>query len=238
MAASTGSVRSWHRMADVAIISANYGSYDVAKAALPQEGIDAEWILVTDDLSMSDGTGGWHVIHEPQPGVIPIRAAKRPKLRPWLYTDAPASIWLDGSYRVLSSHFAVDVLALADPLAQFPHPDRWCIYDEAPASLPIPKYAGEPITEQAEHYRAMGHPEQWGLWATSAVVRHHTPEVRKHDEAWAAEVEQWSTQDQVSQPYVLRNTGLRPSLLPGGEQRWPAYRFSRWLRLEASGKHL
>ena len=224
-------------MSDVAIITAIYGAYDNLKMIYPQTGIDAEWILVTDNDSIPDGKFGWRVIREPQPGVLPMRAAKRPKLRPWLYTDAPASIWIDGSYRVLSPRFAGEVLAFADPIAQFPHPDRYCIYDEAPVSLPIPKYAGEPITAQAEHYRAQGHPERWGLWSTSAVVRRHTPLVLEHDNAWAAEIDAWSTQDQVSQPFVLRNTGLRPVVLPGGGPGMPAYRLSRWLRLEASGKH-
>lgn len=218
-------------MSGVAIVSANYGAYDVLKPVLPQQDIDAEWILVTDDGNIPDGTLGWKVIHEPHPGADPMRAAKAPKVQPWKYTDAPASIWIDGSYRVLSPRFAIEVLALASPIAVFGHQDRDCIYQEAPVSLPIPKYAGEPITEQAEHYRAMGHPEHWGMWTTSAIARHHTPQVVRLGQDWADEIAEWSTQDQVSFPYVCRNEGIRPALIPG------FYRQTRWLQLEASGKH-
>jgi len=225
-------------MADIAVISANYGNYDVIKPVLPQDGADVEWILVTDDEQVPDGYLGWHVIREPHPGMDPMRAAKKPKLRPWLYTDAPASIWIDGSYRVLSPSFATDVMACARPLAQFPHSDRTCLFDEAAVSPGIPKYAGEPIAEQAAWYRTRGHPERWGLWSTSAIARVHTAQVRDMGRRWQAETDLWSTQDQVSQPYVLRLTGLRPALLPGLGDGLPAYRSSRWLRLEASGEHL
>jgi len=224
-------------MADVAVITAQYGRYDVIKPVVPQTGAGVEWVLVTDDETLPDGHLGWRVVYEPQPGIPPMRAAKRPKLRPWLYTDALASIWIDGSYRILSDRFVTGVMAYADPLAQFPQSDRDCVYDEAAVSPGIPKYAGEPIAAQAAHYRELGHPAHWGLWCTSAIARIHTPEVIAMGEAWQAEVDRWSTQDQVSQPYVLRHAGLRPALLPGGYPGMPAYRASAWLRLEASGKH-
>lgn len=219
-------------MADAAIISANYGRYDTLKATLPQDGIDVDWVLVTDDLGIPDGHLGWRVIHQPMPGVPPVRAAKHPKFRPWEYTDAPASIWVDGSVRVISPYFAAEALAFADPIAQFDHPDRDCIYTEAEVAAALPRYAGEPVLEQAETYRQAGHPEHWGLWAATVIARRHTDGVRALGEAWTAEVDRWSYEDQVSQPVILRNLGLRPAVLPG------YYRGNQWLRLEASGKHI
>lgn len=219
-------------MSDAAIVTANYGRYDIPKAICPQDGLDVDWVLVTDDEGIGDGHLGWRVVHEPRPGVAPVRAAKAPKVRPWEYTDAPASIWIDGSARVISPRFAADALAFADPIAQFDHPDRDCIYQEAWVSSLLPRYADEPIAAQAGSYRAAGHPEHWGLWAATIIARQHTPKVRALGDAWAAEIATWSVQDQISQPYVLRNLGLRPSLLPG------YYRDNQWLRLEASGKHL
>lgn len=219
-------------MADAAIVTANYGRYDIPKATLPQDGIDADWVLVTDDLGIPDGHLGWRVVHQPLPGVPPVRAAKHPKFRPWEYTDAPASIWVDGSIRVTSPRFAAEALAFADPVAQFDHPDRDCIYTEAEVAAAIPRYAGEPILEQAETYRQAGHPERWGLWAATVIARRHTDGVRALGEAWTAEVDRWSYEDQVSQPVILRNLGLRPAVLPG------YYRANQWLRLEASGKHI
>lgn len=219
-------------MADAAIITANYGAYDLLKPVLHQEGLDCEWVLVTDDESSPGALLGWRVVHEPQPGVPPVRAAKHPKFRPWEYTDAPASVWIDGSIRVTSPRFAAAALAFADPVAQFGHPDRDCIYTEAEVAGALPRYAGEPIAGQAAAYREAGHPEHWGLWAATVIARRHTEGVRALGEAWTAEVDRWSCEDQISQPVILRNLGLRPAVLPG------YYRANQWLVLEASGKHL
>lgn len=216
---------------DAAIITAITGSYDDLKPVCPQDGLDCEWVLVTDDPAIPDGHLGWRVILERRPCASPVRAAKHPKFRPWEYTTAPASIWVDGSAAVTSPRFAAEALALADPIAQFDHPDRDCIYIEAAVSAAIPRYAGEPVLAQAEHYRRRGHPELWGLWAATVIARRHTAQVRRLGRWWTREVRRWSYQDQVSQPYVLRQLGLRPAVLPG------YYRDNKWLRLSASGKH-
>ncbi|MFC8423950.1 glycosyltransferase domain-containing protein [Streptomyces sp. NPDC057236] len=220
-------------MADLAIITAITDGYDTLKPVLPQTGVDVEWVCVTDGepLSDADAAAGWTMICEPRHGRPANREAKRPKLRPWEYTTAPASIWVDASFRVVSPRFAVEALALADPIAQFTHPWRGCLYEEAAASVLLPKYAGEPLGEQTAHYRAHGHPEQWGLWAAGVIARWHTAPVRKLGDVWAREVGAWSVQDQVSQPYALRTVGLRPTLLPGTHFANP------WLNYEGSGRH-
>lgn len=201
-------------MTAVAIISAIYGCYDALKPACEQD-TGTEWILVTGDPGYGPAADGWRVIYDPQLGVRPCRAAKRPKFTPWEYTTAEASIWIDASIQVESPSFASAVLAAAAPVAQFPHPHRDCIYAEAAHSVPLPKYAGEPLTAQAARYRQAGHPEHWGLWCGGVIGRHHTPEVIEMGKAWQAEVDAWSFQDQVSEPFVLRRAGLRPAGLPG-----------------------
>jgi Protein of unknown function (DUF616) len=218
-------------VADVAIVSSIYGSYDDLKPACPQEGADVEWVLVTDDETIPDGHLGWRVVHLPLPWRAPVRAAKRAKVCPWWYTDAPASVWVDGSVRVTSPHFAVQALELADPIAQFDHPDRDCIYQEADTAAALPRYAAEPCLEQAAHYRAKGHPEHWGLWAATVIARRHTGDVYNLGLRWLQEIGDWSCEDQISQPFVLREIGLRPSLLPG------YYRHNQWLQVLGSAKH-
>lgn len=215
-------------MADVAVITAIYGDYDSLKPVLGQDGLDVDWVLVTD-AQVAD-LPGWRVVVVPRPGLHPNRAAKAPKFRPWEFTDAPASIWVDGSVSVTSPLFAAEALALADPVAQFLHPQRDCLYEEAALST-AGKYAGEPIEAQAAHYRELGHPEHWGLWAAGVIARQHTPAVMQLGYAWAAEVARWSFQDQVSEPYVLRNLGLRPASLTGGILGTP------WLALHESARH-
>ncbi len=222
-------------MIRAAVLTCITDGYDILKPVLPQIGADVEWICVTDGTPLPDAeaAAGWTMICDPGLSAVPHpnRRAKRPKFEPWRYTDAPASIWIDGSFRVASPTFAAETLALADPIAQFLHPWRDCLFAEATASVPLPKYADEPIAEQAAHYATAGHPEHWGLWAAGVIARRHTPEVRYLGEKWRDEVEQWSFQDQVSQPYALRKSGLRPTPLPGDHLNNP------WLSYEGSGRH-
>lgn len=220
-------------MPDLAIITAITDGYDTLKPVLPQAGLDVEWICVTDGepLPDADAAAGWTMICEPRCGRHPNREAKRPKVRPWEYTSASASIWVDASFRAVSDRFAVEALAYADPIAQFEHPWRDCLYEEAAHSALLPKYVGEPVIEQARTYRAAGHPEHWGLWAAGVIARRHTREARALGEAWAREVSVWSFQDQVSQPYALRAVGLRPAALPG------THLANDWLKYEGSGRH-
>lgn len=218
-------------MTRIAILTAIYDQYDELKPVLPQAGVDVEWIVVTDSVPPAERSEGWTIVHEPRPGVHPNRAAKHPKYEPWKYTDAEASVWVDASFRILSDRFAVEALAHADPIAQFAHPWRDCLYAEAKESAALAKYGGEPTLEQADHYRAAGHPEHWGLWATGVIARHHTDQVRDLGKRWLEETYQWSFQDQISQPYALREVGLRPASLPGTHMATP------WLRYEGSARH-
>jgi hypothetical protein len=221
-------------MTAAALLSAIYDRYDTLKPTLPQQGIDVEWVLVTDDEALYRGDVdplGWQIVYEPQPSVHPNRAAKNPKMLPAEYTAAEKSVWLDASFAVVSPTFVADVLGHADPVAQFVHPWRDCLHAEAAASASIPKYAGEPILDQAEAYRGAGHPSGWGLWATGVIGRHHTPEVLAWGNAWLAENHRWSFQDQISHPYVCRLHNLRPTSLPG------MHLANAWLAYQGSGRH-
>lgn len=222
-------------MSDIALITAIYDSYDELKPVLPQSGADVEWICVHDgNPPDADAAQGWTLVYEPRPGVHPNRAAKHPKYEPWKYTDAPVSLWVDASFRVVSDRFAVEAtagLTEEEPIAQFQHPWRDCLFAEAKESAGLAKYAGEPVLEQADAYSLAGHPEVWGLWATGVIARRHTDAVRELGARWLAETYEWSFQDQISQPYALRETGLRPAAFPGTHLATP------WLAYEGSGRH-
>ena len=73
------------------------------------------------------------------------------------------------------------------------------------------------------------------MWTTSAIARHHTPQVVKLGQDWADEIAEWSTQESgVSFPYVCRNEGIPSRLLiPGFYAARPS-----GSSFEASGKHL
>lgn len=213
-------------MVPAALITAVYDSYDTLKPYVPQVGL-VEAVCVTDDPNLR--CEGWRMVCDPQPGMHPNRAAKRPKMLPHEYTDAPASVWVDASFDITSPTFVYDVLELADPIAQFLHPNRGCLFAESLVSAPLPKYVGEPMEGQHDAYVAAGMPERWGLWSTGVIARHHTDGLAKWGQLWLDEIVRWSFQDQVSHPYVCWRTGIRPTELPGSHMHnaWVTYRGSR-----------
>jgi len=217
--------------ADIAIVTAVYDAYDTVKPVLKQTGVEVEWLLVTDAVPDAGRAAGWKIVHEPRPGSAPVRAAKRPKMLPWEYTDAPASIWIDASFRVTSPDFATEALGYAKPIAQFKHPWRDCLYDEAAEIMALGMDPDGVAPEQTARYRQAGHPEHWGLWATGIIARRHTAAVKRLGVSWGREVEGGSARDQVSQAHVLRAKKLRPVDLPGSHLANP------WLAYEGSDRH-
>ena len=228
-----------------AVVTAIYDGYDSLKPVLPQHGVDVDWVCVTD--KPIEDPQGWRVVVEPRPGQHPNVAAKRPKMLPLEYCNwyAPPAltIWVDASFRVKSDRFASDMADMvqpAAPMAQFRHPWRDCVFDEAEASLALPKYQAQAdiIRQQMALYREWGHPEHWGLWATGVIVRSAYKYVggrkglpREHGECWLRSCQEWSYQDQLSEAVHLRAMGLRPTELPGTHLSNP------WLSYEGSARH-
>lgn len=217
-------------MADVAIITSIYDGYDSLKPILPQEDVSVDWVFVTDEIP--EDSLGWRVIQEKRLGVHPNRAAKRAKMQPWKYTNAPMSVWVDGSFRINSPKFAIETLEMAWPIAQFKHPWRDCLFEEAICTQAIGKYEDQvPVIKlQAEFYDGR-HPKHWGLWATGVIARRHTLDIRTFGHIWHGEITLRSFQDQISHPFALRRAGIRPTLLPGTHFSNP------WLTYEGSARH-
>lgn len=229
-------------MRPIAIITAIYDGYDTLAPVIPQVDAHVEWICVTD--KQIEDPVGWRVVVEPRPGQHPNVAAKRPKMLPWEYTDATYTIWVDASFRVTSERFAADIafLLTRHRLVQFRHPWRDCVYDEAAASLELPKYEAQAaiIRKQMGHYRELNHPEHWGLWATGVIGRSRSmldcapgsgKQLQDHGGLWLRDCQEWSYQDQLSEAVRLRQVGLRPLDLPGDHLSNP------WLFYQGSSRH-
>jgi hypothetical protein len=116
------------------------------------------------------------------------------------------TLWLDATYRIdgdLSRLLAgwLEVASLA--LRKHPRRRPLCLYEEARACLKAKRGDPKSILLQVESYRKQECPGQLGLYTTGILARRNTPEVRRFNEAWWAEVERFSDRDQISFPYVL-----------------------------------
>jgi hypothetical protein len=199
----------------ITIISSCYGGYDTIKEQPLKQTVACRYVMVADQPYESDT---WEVVVEKRPHLHPRMAAKVPKCLPWLYTaGSDVSIWIDASSMIISREFVAMCLdAMGDEsIAQWVHPERDCIYDEAEVSLPYTKYQGQPVIEQTRAYRANGHPAHWGLWATGCIARRHDTETQVLGQSWLNQQARWSYQDQLSEPPLLRAMGLKPGQLQG-----------------------
>jgi len=189
----------------LAAVCAIFGDYDLIPPV--PAGFD-DCVLVTDRPVRT----GWRnvVVTDAERASL---AVKRPKTRPDLFTDCDASVWLDGVAHVRDDRFAARCRTLLEvhELVLWDHPeDRDCLYQEAEACLARPDLASQPLQMQVARYAQLGMPAHFGLWATGAVARRHTAAMREFGDAWWEELENCSTRDQVSLPFVLWRRNLTP----------------------------
>ena len=184
---------------------------------------DVDFICFTDGRTpINDPT--WDIRVDTRSAQVythPRMAAKWFRLHPHVcLPEYEYTLYIDGSHEIFSPKFIHECLAQIDEsgIALHTHPERECIYGEVPFSLQrLPnKYAGLPLIEQAESYRAEGFPEHWGLWASGSIARRNTPAVARLMDFWWYENQKWTYQDQVSFPVVCWRLGIRPASFP-----WP-----------------
>lgn len=217
------------------VVTASYGGVDTALHAPVAQDIPVDWVCFTDrdDLRLP---AQWKAIRSPSTD-DPRLAVKAHKATPAV--DCPDVVWIDASMEITSSSFVRDALAARhDGVAVFRHPRRSCIYREAEASLGAEgqggKYAGQPLLDQVAAYRAEGHPDGGGLYACGVVAWDLSdPRAVELGQAWLAECERWSSQDQLSFPVVCRRLGVTPGVFPIRqiERRTRLYLANRWLRI-------
>lgn len=210
-------------MSQVALYTAVYGAYETPKPIK----LDIPAIMYTDSQVTAERAhdDGWeprvvphHIVTlKGDPNVTgPMLAHKWWKTHPAVaLPGTDISLWLDGSMQICVDDYVERCLVAlgSDDWACVPHPVRGCIYPEAAFSATLARYDAASIQAQANFYRnVVGHPANWGLVATGANVRRHTPSVIELSELWWDENLNWSHQDQLSLPVLFR--------LKEGELQW------------------
>jgi hypothetical protein len=207
----------------ISVISASYGGYDNPNPPPQLEGVCTTMVSDDSEFLCRAMDVGWQncVIHE-IPHVHPRLAAKVAKCDPTRFMfDCPTEtvVWLDASAHVRNSQRFADVVnafSAHDAIAQFVHPDRSDIAEEAFVSATMEKYKSQKVCQQAALYKRRGLPDDWGLWATGMIVYHPNAfDLGSFGNAWLAEQVAWTYQDQISEPYLLWLAGYRPAPLPG-----------------------
>jgi len=158
-----------------------------------------------------------------------VMNAKIYKLLPHKFLDDDVTIWLDGNITLnLSPEEIVNYFLGDSDMALFKHPERDCIYDEAPCAAGL--YEDEKIRaeifEQAEHYKKIGFPAHAGMGECNMLIRRNTQKVNAFNEAWWAETCRWSNRDQMSFPVVLsRFPELKVNFISGNVRKHPYFSY-------------
>jgi hypothetical protein len=206
----------------IALYSALFGRYDRPKVIPPDLGVPAIMITDSEETALLARECGWRtVISVARSELSPMMRHKWFKLHPHLVIpNAEMTLWMDASMTIAVSDYVDRCLTALgdDDWTMVPHPSRNCIYDEAVVSASYTwKYDPSLIMPQADYYRSIGHPAQWGLFATGANVRRNTEVVRRVCEQWWWENTTRSHQDQISLPVLMR---LNPDLKWNANMPW------------------
>lgn len=221
------------------LYTAIYEEYEHPKALPADLPSDVRAVLFTDTAATAKAARalGWTVRQRTETRPKADRAAHPTQAgmmrHKWLKThpgavldldDGDVSIWLDGSMTITADRFIERALdALGDDDAAFtPHPFHACVYDEAAFSATLERYADcrQALHDQAAHYRTIGHPARWGLFATGARVLRHNATTAALGRHWWYENVHWTWQDQVSLPVVVRIMAERDGLTWNARLPW------------------
>ena len=223
----------------ISIASANLAAIDAGSPVPPQQlpaGWDTEFRFFADrDLP-------------PRAEVIsPRLQSKLPKMCgfEW-FKDADLIGWLDCAYTVTTPGLAawlVEQLGDAD-ICLMRHPDRTSVSEEIAFMAQrmqqgddylISRYAGEPMAEQVQSYLSdPGFHDGW-LAAAGCFVYRNTPTVRAAMKDWLIECIRWSSQDQLSLPYVLQRHGIEPRWMDASIWQSPHLRYDGHRATAGSG---
>jgi hypothetical protein len=217
----------------LALYTALYGEYDWVKPVPKLEG-NVPAIMYSD---RPRDAPGWEVRVVPHyiatlkgsPRITgPMLAHKFWKCHPALAVPwADVTMWIDGSMEIVVDDYVSRCLEALDQdeWSCVRHPARTCIYPEADFSATLTwRYDSEAILKQAAFYRSIGHTAGFGLIATGANVRRHTPETIEIGEQWWQECINWSHQDQLSLPVLFRiHEGYKWNFNLPWFQWWPLH---------------
>lgn len=198
----------------------------------PTKGVDFIAFLESPIISK---TWQSRVIHKNFPD--PNRNAKIHKILSHKYfPDKLYSLWIDGSVSIkfpFSIEKLIEIYLSDADLALFKHSDRHCLYQEANICMQRGLDNPEIIKEQIQRYTQEGHPSNFGLGECTILLRRHTDQIKKFNEAWWEEIQKGSKRDQISFPYLINKMNIKYKYFPG-HLRAENYLFQRNLHKKQS----
>jgi Methyltransferase domain len=214
----------------ICIASANLSGIDVS-ATLPPQVLPSGWEMDFKCFVDTD--------FPPRPlSISPRMQAKYPKMCAFeWFTDADLIAWIDSSFTVTTSGLAawlIDKLGDGD-ICLMPHIVRKSVSEELAFMTQLmtagdqylsSRYAGEPMAEQVSSYLSGAQFEDNWLSANGCFVYRNVPAIQALMKDWLLECVKWSSQDQLSLPYVMQRHGITPRWMDCGLWNCPHMQFT------------
>lgn len=198
-------------MADIHVYTAIFAGFDSLKPVPFNSSV--RYTCVSDDPNTSH-RHPWLI------NVVPRRLPDPRRENRWHKTHPPGGDWtiyLDAHLRLLHDPERVTELCeRMNPDAKMflvAHPSRRCLYAEAETVKRVRYDLPAVVDSQVAAYREARFPENAGLYCGGFLIRRRGCD--EFNERWWQEIRNGSKRDQISLPFVLRETGLPFAVLPG-----------------------
>lgn len=195
----------------VTVVTANFGDRDRVHPVPSASDVD-RCLLFTD--SLNGEVAGWQTTRLADVDQ-PRLEARRVKTKSLDLVAGDVLVWMDGRVRLKGAPIRAvlrRVLGSSD-VGLFPHPWRRCLFSEIKACARERLAPLEALAAQAERYRKLGMPKDFGLWNTMVMAQKRSTVTAELGNRWWAEISRHSVRDQVSLPFLLWQMGLVPGLL-------------------------
>lgn len=93
------------------------------------------------------------------------------------------------------------------------HQERDCYIKEAQRVIELKKANERLVKKQVAEYIHQGIPAGSGCFESGIYLKDASESTKKLSAAWAAEVKEWSSRDQISLPAAIHKTGIKPVII-------------------------
>lgn len=202
----------------IVIYTCLVGNYDKLKQPAV---IDSyfDYVCFSNDLKQ-DTFGVWQVKKIPYICDDNTRLSRYVKINPHLvFPEYDYSVWIDANIQIIKKEF-YDVIRgwvrKGGILAQVPHVERDCVYEEIIECLKRGKVKGALAKQQYMFLLNNHYPKHNGLYENNLIVRKHNVDwLKKTSEEWWELYLQYTRRDQFSLCYIYWKYKIKPDFIFG-----------------------
>lgn len=145
------------------------------------------------------------------------RNAKIYKVLPHLFLpNYDYWFWVDCTHElVMNPEKVIHEYMKDSQIALWNHTTRNCAFKEAQEIININYDHADLVEAQLKYYKSEGYPEDNGLYELPVSIRKNTDKIKVLNLRWWEQICKFSSRDQISMPFVLWKTNIKPLILPG-----------------------